>query len=112
MKGARQLIIALTFVLITITAIMEYHIYEAQKIEIKAVLDRFEGDYAVLLLEHWNEEVLILKEDLPEGSKENMWFQLAKKNNNYKVTGIDKETSKRKRELARRLNSQLKDQSK
>lgn len=107
LKGAGQLIVVLTFVFLFVTILIVYNATEAQKVEIKAVLDRFEGDFAVLLIEHWQEEVVIPKQEMPVGSEENMWFRLEKKQDKYKVIAIDEETSQEKQKIARKLNNRL-----
>lgn len=108
LKGSKQLIAVLIIMFLLVTVTVEYRSFTAQRIEIKAVLDRIEEDQAVLLLEHWNEEIFIPVEQMPEGSKENMWFHIEKKNNQYHVIDIDEETSQYMKKIARKLNEKLK----
>jgi len=44
---------------------------------LKAVIDRFEGDYAVVLFGNDEIKVDIPKVLLPEGSKEGSWFKVS-----------------------------------
>ncbi|RDW18807.1 DUF3006 domain-containing protein [Oceanobacillus arenosus] len=56
----------------------------------KGILDRFEGDKAIILIEEIREEFTIPKTELPSGSKQQAIFHLEKANNGYKILGIDK----------------------
>jgi len=108
MKGAGWLISILACAFFLVTAVINYTASDAQKIEMKAVLDRFEGDQAVLLMEHWNEEIVVPRKNLPEDSEKNMWFLMKKKNEEYQVVSVDYETSKIETEKARKLMDSLK----
>lgn len=92
MKGSKQLIVALAILFLIVTVLIEYRSFEAQKMELKAVLDRIEGDQAVLLLENWNKEIILPVEQLPKGSEEKMWFRIEKKENDYYIKDIDEKT--------------------
>lgn len=43
---------------------------------VKAVIDRFEEEYAVLLLKDGEEKLIIPRESLPERAKEGHWLRL------------------------------------
>lgn len=53
------------------------------------VLDRFEGNQAVILVEKEAEEFTIEKEQLPEGSTVGTWFHVAHGTKGYSVVSID-----------------------
>jgi hypothetical protein len=55
----------------------------------KGILDRFEGDKAVILIEERNDEFIIPKAELPSGSKQQTVFHLEKSNDSYKILAID-----------------------
>jgi hypothetical protein len=42
----------------------------------KAVIDRFEEEYAVLLLDQGEEKLVILRSQLPQGAREGHWLQI------------------------------------
>ena len=47
----------------------------------KAVIDRFEGEFAVLLLGEGEQSVSVPKGQLPEGCKEGTWLQVELRGN-------------------------------
>ena len=53
------------------------------------VLDRFENNIAIILIEEIGEELIIAKDQLPENSSENTWFKIEKHAGTYKVIAID-----------------------
>lgn len=53
------------------------------------VLDRFEGNLAVILVEENNEQFTIEREKLPAESVEGTWFHLSKHRDSYHVNSID-----------------------
>ncbi len=55
----------------------------------KGVLDRFEGDKAVVLIEENKSELIVGKSELPEGSKVNTVFLLDERNGEYTIVSID-----------------------
>jgi hypothetical protein len=57
------------------------------------MLDRFEDNKAVILIEKTKEELIIDRELLPSGSSVNTYFTLEKKNGTYKITAIDEKTT-------------------
>jgi hypothetical protein len=42
----------------------------------KAVIDRFEEEYAVLLFGAGEQKIILLRTDLPEGAREGHWLQV------------------------------------
>lgn len=57
----------------------------------KGVLDRWEGNQAVILIEEEKAELILAKEELPEGSKVHMIFTITKENGEYTIVGIDEQ---------------------
>ena len=56
----------------------------------RGILDRFEGDKAVILIEEKKDELILPKSDLPVGSKVNTVFNVKEKNDGgYTVLSID-----------------------
>jgi len=74
------------------------------------VLDRMEdNEQAVILIEDLGEELIVPKQDLPLGSKENTWF-LIEKNNEGKLEriSIDYKTTVEEAEKMKRLGEKVK----
>lgn len=80
---------------------------ETSKIKGKGVLDRFEGDQAVILIEEWNEEMILSKSALPSGSDVNMWFSVEKKDAKIEIISIDFEKTDEEIEKTKRLKEKL-----
>jgi hypothetical protein len=57
----------------------------------KAVIDRFEGDLAVLILEGSQERVNVPRESLPKESKEGNWLQVEMEDGEVRKAVIDEE---------------------
>lgn len=71
------------------------------------VLDRFEGNLVVLLMEEIDQELIIEKEQLPSNSRESTWFLIQKyKDGSYNIS-IDQEKTEieksKSKELLRKL---------
>lgn len=56
---------------------------------IKGVLDRFEGEQAVILVEEHQAEFTVAKHLLPANSEKNTIFKLEKQANSYQIIAID-----------------------
>lgn len=56
---------------------------------IKGVLDRFEGEQAVILVEEDKSEFTVPRSLLPANSEKNTIFQLEKKAGSHKIIAID-----------------------
>lgn len=78
----------------------------------KGILDRFEGNQAVILIEETKEELLVIKEDLPRGSAKNTIFNLAKENGSYTIVDIDFAQTKAARKTSSSLMDQLRAKNK
>lgn len=77
----------------------------------KGVLDRFEGNQAVILMEDINVEVLIPKEELPEGSKVNTVFKMKKFAESYTIIEIDHSAEQEAKETTQDLMAKLRAKS-
>ncbi|WP_010095391.1 DUF3006 domain-containing protein [Ornithinibacillus scapharcae] len=77
----------------------------------KGVLDRFEGNLAVVLIEEEKAEVIIPKEQLPAGSKINTVFKMEKSLESYTITEIDHSTEKEAKETTQDLMAKLRARS-
>jgi len=107
MKGANLLIIIMGVLFILVTGWIECHTSDAEELQIKGVLDRFEGEQAVIIIEEWNKEIIVPRKNLPADSKENMWFHIEKRDGELKVISIDFSTYKQEQERVRRLMEML-----
>ncbi|WP_096274106.1 DUF3006 domain-containing protein [Paucisalibacillus globulus] len=77
----------------------------------KGVLDRFEGNQAVILIEADKAELIISKEKLPEGSEINTVFKIAKEKDDYQILAIDQEAEKDAKETTADLLAKLRAKS-
>lgn len=74
------------------------------------VLDRIEdGNNAVILIEDIEQEVIMPVGNLPDGSKEGVWFSIEfdEKNHKYIIVDIDHERTKKQLEKSIRLLKKL-----
>ena len=75
----------------------------------RGILDRFEGDKAVILIEENNAELVIEKNELPSGSNINTVFRMEENNGNYNILSIDtnetKNDAKKSSDLMAKLRS-------
>jgi hypothetical protein len=70
----------------------------------KAVIDRFEGNLAVLLLDEGQEQLIIPRKSLPRGVKEGHWLQVEIENGEVRSAAIDQEeTAKAKQRIEQKL---------
>ena len=70
----------------------------------KAVIDRFEGDKAVLLVGDEQDRLIILKNFLPKGAKEGDWLQVDVEDDRVLSAAIDEnETATAKSRIAEKL---------
>jgi len=71
---------------------------------IKAVIDRFEGNNAVLSVGEENRQVIVLKKSLPKGIREGVWLQVEIEGDQLLSAKIDEEeTAKMKERIAEKL---------
>jgi hypothetical protein len=78
----------------------------------KGILDRFEGELAVILMEEAKEEITVKKKNLPPGSGINTIFTLTKQEGTYQITGIDSEATAQEKEKSASLTEKLRAKSK
>lgn len=78
----------------------------------KGVLDRFEGNLAVILLEDEAKEFTTEKESLPKGSVVGTWFHITHNQSNYAISSIDIAETEAKSAANALLLEQLRDRKK
>jgi len=70
----------------------------------KAVIDRFEGDKAVLLVGEEEDKLIVPRASLPSGAKEGQWLQVDVEDDRVQSAIIDKaETAKRIENIEEKL---------
>ncbi len=70
----------------------------------KAVIDRFEGEFAVLIVGEDEQRVNVLKKLLPKLSKEGSWLQIEIQNDEVVSAAMDEEeTANAKQRIAEKL---------
>jgi len=70
----------------------------------KAVIDRFEGDLAVLILEGSQERLNVARELLPKKSREGSWLQVEMEDGEGRKAVIDEEqTARAKKRIEEKL---------
>lgn len=84
---------------------------------IKGIIDRFEGNHAVILIEKYNQEIIVDKRDLPTGSKENTVLSLIKTDDDdgigrFKINSIDTTSTISKAQKSSDLMSKLRSKNK
>lgn len=72
----------------------------------KGVLDRFEDDKAVILIETEKMEIIVDKNKLPDRSDVSTWFDIEKQNEDYKLT-IDSDKTKQMKQKSADLRAKL-----
>ncbi len=71
----------------------------------KAVIDRFEEDQAVLLVDDEERKLIVPRRSLPRGSKEGHWLKLELAGDRLVSAIIDhEETSRARQRIAEKLN--------
>jgi len=71
----------------------------------KAVLDRFEGDLAVILLKDGQDQLVVPINSLPGGAKEGHWLQIETEDGQViSVTVDEEETARIRNRIAEKLN--------
>ena len=70
----------------------------------KAVIDRFEGDKAVLLVGEEEDKLIVPRYSLPNGAKEGQWLQVDVEDDRVLSATIDEaETAKKVKEIDEKL---------
>jgi hypothetical protein len=70
----------------------------------KAVIDRFEGDQAVLLLGDGSERINVPRDQLPQGAREGDWLQVERDGQQVQSCRLDHEETESAR---RRIQDKL-----
>ncbi|RKQ35830.1 DUF3006 domain-containing protein [Oceanobacillus halophilus] len=100
-------IVSLSFLLFIIQLLDQLEQKSFHKIQVKGVLDRFENNHAVILLEKINEEITLPMEVLPKGSKQHTWFDIIVTKKGYKILSVNQEKAEkqqiRRKQLLERL---------
>jgi hypothetical protein len=65
---------------------------------IKAVIDRFEGDFAILFISDGKKHLDVPRKSLPEGSREGTWLQVELDGDTLLHVQLDPEETARVRE--------------
>jgi len=78
---------------------------------VKGVLDRFENNIAVILIEEVNQELMVPKKNLPNKSYEGTWFLISITTDGFHILHIDKETTQTEKEKSLKLLKKLKNKS-
>lgn len=70
----------------------------------KAVIDRFESDFAILILGEEEQRISVRRELLPEKSREGSWLQIDLQNGELRSAVLDEEeTAKAKKRISEKL---------
>jgi hypothetical protein len=70
----------------------------------KAVIDRFEGDKAVLLVDEEEDKLIVPRASLPSGAEEGLWLQVDVEDDRVISAEIDEvETAKAKERIANKI---------
>jgi len=77
----------------------------------KGVLDRFEENKAVILIEDKKQEIVIDKNQLPANSVTGTWFTIEKNNDNYQLT-VDQAKTEKEKQTSSDLMAKLREKSK
>jgi hypothetical protein len=71
----------------------------------KAVIDRFEGDYAVLFVGEENRQVIVPRKEIPEGAAEGEWLKVELDGDHVLHVEVDEaETASAKQRIAEKLD--------
>jgi hypothetical protein len=74
------------------------------EMKMKAVIDRFEGDKAVLLVGEEEDNLIVPRTSLPSGAREGQWLQVDVEDDRVLTATIDEdETARAKERIAEKL---------
>ncbi|MBP1971121.1 hypothetical protein J2Z83_003260 [Virgibacillus natechei] len=91
------------------SAVENLHEITDQPMKTRGMIDRFEGNKAVILIEDLNEELIVPRQDLPIGSKVNTWFLMKIEDGNFKIISIDWKLTKEQDERIKALMEKLRE---
>lgn len=77
----------------------------------KGVIDRFENDKAIVLIEKQNDELMIPIDQLPEGCRPNTYLTLKKQAGKVIVQSIDHDKTKQETQKSADLLAKLRNKS-
>ncbi|MFC2949757.1 DUF3006 domain-containing protein [Virgibacillus sediminis] len=77
-------------------------------VSVKAVVDRMEGEYAVILMENDEAEIVVPAADLPEGTRDGVWLDIELENGTLANVAIDYELTEEREQAARDMLERLK----
>lgn len=77
----------------------------------KGILDRFEGEKAVILIEDDHTEMIVNKSELPANSKVDTIFKLSKNNGSYQIDSIALAATQKASQKSSALMNQLRSKS-
>lgn len=75
----------------------------------RAVVDRIEGGFAVLLVGEREQEHHVPAADLPTGAGEGSWLTVYEDEDGLHIAGVDGDVADEKREAVRELRDRLRD---
>jgi len=73
----------------------------------KGVLDRTEGEQAIILIESINQTIVVSNSSLPSDSQTNMWFNIELIDHTYKIVSIDYRLTKKRERKSTHLVNEL-----
>lgn len=86
----------------------DFSLLQDNNVTVHGVLDRIEGEKAVILIEELNEQWIVPKKQLPKQSKQQMWFNIQHEGDKIQIISIDQEKTDKEREKSEHLIKKLK----
>jgi len=77
----------------------------------RGILDRFEGEQAVILIEEVKKEIIVTKNKLPANSEVNTVFKINEENGSFKIASIDLAATKQASQQSSALMDKLRKKS-
>lgn len=75
---------------------------------LNGVIDRIEDNYATILIESIQQEFIVHEDKLPEGSKEGIWLDIEKVEDNFTIIKINEEKTNDMQQKSEQLMNKLK----
>ena len=79
--------------------------------KMRGILDRFEGEQAVILIEEVKKEIIVAKNELPANSEVNTVFKIVEENGSFKIAAIDIAATKQASQQSSALMDKLRKKS-
>ncbi|MFD1848835.1 DUF3006 domain-containing protein [Oceanobacillus bengalensis] len=90
-----MLTVCITFFILIFTEMHEKSTSQGiRKNYISGVIDRFEENHAVIILDGLNKQISLPKQRVPVGMKENIWLYIVNQNGEYKIACINYKKTK------------------